>query len=96
MYLLGTSDGNYSIIRISVRCYKTIRNENYSFKFSRNTKRLIIIGIVVSNTDNRMFEYLNIHIFELFTVDLFEDEYSNVHYISIGNIRLSEYRYFHI
>jgi hypothetical protein len=46
---ISTSDGNYSSIRIfdhsniSIRCYNTIRNKNYSFKFSRNTKRLLII-----------------------------------------------------
>jgi hypothetical protein len=38
---LLTNDGNYS--NISFRCYNTIRNENYSFKFSCDTKRLIII-----------------------------------------------------
>jgi hypothetical protein len=49
---------------ISIRCCNTIRNENYSCKFSRNTKRLIIIGIVASNIDFRTFE--------LFAVELFE------------------------
>jgi hypothetical protein len=33
--------------------------------------------IVVSNTDIRMVEYSNIRIFELFTLDLYEFEYSN-------------------
>jgi hypothetical protein len=48
---------------ISIRFYNTIRNENYSSKFSCNTKRLIIIGIVASNTDIRMFKYSNIRIY---------------------------------
>jgi hypothetical protein len=54
----------FDLSNISIRCYNTIRNENYSFKFSRNRKRLIIIGIVASNTDIRMFEYSIIQMFE--------------------------------
>jgi hypothetical protein len=90
-----TSDGNYSSIRIfdhsniSIRCYNTIRNENYSsFKFSCNTKRLIIIGIVASNTD--------IRIFKLFTADLFEFDYSKIYYIFSGNYRfVNGYNFYH-
>jgi hypothetical protein len=69
-YTIGVciSDGYYSSIRIfnhsniNIRCYNTIRNENYPFKCSRNAKRLIIIGIVASNTDIRMFKYSIIRI----------------------------------